>query len=184
MSLAAAGGIGPSPCAVLVPCSILVITNLTLTQVATSLVLTTCSKQGSLLSLNLQTPHRWSDRTATQPANKCVWMSRKPQSAPDTLKYSLVLTVVEEWGGADLSDGAFQLEAERVAAAGVHAGRTSSVVLQLHSVEVWGTALRTRTTTSLLETTACRLWTASQDVSLSFYLKTVPEELQLQFEFD
>lgn len=48
----------------------LMITDLTLMHVATSLVLTTCSRRGSFLSLNRQTPHRRSDRTAMQPANK------------------------------------------------------------------------------------------------------------------
>lgn len=37
-----------------------------------------------------------------------------------TSKYFPVLTVVEQGRKADLSDGAFQLEAERVTAAGVH----------------------------------------------------------------
>lgn len=75
-------------------------------------------------------------------------MCRK-QLAPDIFTYSLLLTVVKERCGADLSDAAFQLEAER-SAGGVHAGRNSSVVLQLHSVEVWGTALRTRTSRNIL----------------------------------
>lgn len=73
----------------------------------------------------------------------------KPHHTPDDIsKYFLVLTIVEQGGGADLSHGSFQLEAERVTAAGVHTGRTSTVVLQLHSVEVWGTALRTRASTN------------------------------------
>lgn len=42
---------------------------LMLMQVATSLVLTTCNRWGSFLSLNLQTPHRWEDRTPTQSNN-------------------------------------------------------------------------------------------------------------------
>lgn len=53
-----------------------------------------------------------------------------------------ILTMVEEGGGTDLSDGAFEMEPEGVTAPGVHT-RTSSVVLQLHPVEVWVTALRT-----------------------------------------
>lgn len=61
----------------------------------------------------------------------------KPHQTPDDIsKYFLVLTIVEQGGGADLSQGSFQLEAEWVTAAGVHTGRTSTVVLQLHSVEV------------------------------------------------
>lgn len=43
--------------------------------------------------------------------------------------------MVEEGGGTDLSDGAFEMEPEGVTAPGVHT-RTSSVVLQLHPVEV------------------------------------------------
>lgn len=45
-------------------------THLTLTQVVTSLVLTTCRRRGTSCSPNLQTPHRRSERTATQPADR------------------------------------------------------------------------------------------------------------------
>lgn len=51
-------------------------------------------------------------------------------------KVFFALTGVEQGGGADLSDGAFQLEAEWVSAAGFQNRGRSSVVLQLHPVEV------------------------------------------------
>lgn len=46
------------------------------------------------------------------------------------------LTVTEQRGGADLSDRAFQLETEDVAALGNHTWRAPSLVLQRHHVEV------------------------------------------------
>lgn len=51
-------------------------------------------------------------------------------------KHFLDLTFIEDGSSADLSDGAFQLEAEWVTVTGVNTGGTSSVMLQLHHVEV------------------------------------------------
>lgn len=48
---------------------------------------------------------------------------------------TVALTFAEQRGGADLSDGASEREAERFAA-GIHTERTASVVLQLHLVKV------------------------------------------------
>lgn len=67
-------------------------------------------------------------------------------------KHFLDLTFIEDGGSADLSDGAFQLEAEWVTVTGVNTGGTSSVMLQLHHVEVWGTALSTRTSRNTKQT--------------------------------
>lgn len=53
-----------------------------------------------------------------------------------TVQLCLALTFVEVRRGADLPDGGFQLHAEGVAAAGVHARGKTLLVLQLHSVKV------------------------------------------------
>ena len=61
----------------------------------------------------------------------------EPHHTPDDIsKCFLVLTVVDQGGGADLSDGGLQLEARQIRAAGVQTGGGPFVLLQLHSVEV------------------------------------------------